>query len=302
MIPTLDDAVMSGLVQEKGLVGLLDLRTGIVRAGLYDRLTRTTPASLRTTRVAAFIQSPGGAERRRHRPPGPPLPPCPPDRRRRGPTPRTTPQRSAEHAAAMLAWEDATLGFEHALDALDHERAPETRRRCDLLIALGNTRTEALQRHLARQSSWKPRRRRYRPADRDCLVQAPRGYTLFMTKQGDADHLADRDLGRHAHDPGSGRPRRTSNAVGPALSTAHRLCGDDDRMRSTSVAALELARTAADTTALRVVARGTKSAALWDSPDVVARIAPRRGAGTHSHPRSPTSTPNSTASHSSSSR
>ena len=51
--------------------------------------------------------------------------------------------RAGDHAAQLLAYEEAAGHYERALEVLDRAQAPDQPRRCDLLIALGEARTRA---------------------------------------------------------------------------------------------------------------------------------------------------------------
>ncbi len=90
-----------------------------------------------------------------------------------------------------------------------------------------------------------------------------------MTKQGDAGAGAVAVWTRALD---ATRPGATRALVLSALSTAHRLCGDADETRETSLESWREARACGDRTALRV-ALANRSCALWDSPDVATRVA-----------------------------
>jgi len=51
--------------------------------------------------------------------------------------------RAGRRAIDLLAYEEAALHHEHALEALDHNEVPDERVRCDLLLALGDARKRA---------------------------------------------------------------------------------------------------------------------------------------------------------------
>ena len=85
----------------------------------------------------------------------------------------------------MFTWEEAAAGFDLALGALEGGDVLDDRLRCELLVSLGNARTEAFQRHLARPTFLDGAGIATNIGASDVLGAAAAGYA-YMTKQGDA--------------------------------------------------------------------------------------------------------------------
>ncbi len=263
----LDEAAAAGLVVETGDFENWEFVHGLVRASLAESLSRSSQARVHAAIAERFeavgLTSDDQVERlATHYWRAIPLP-------RAAERAAAYARRGAQRAVGMLAWEDAALGFERALHAMDAGGGVDPRARCEVLVSAGEARTEALQRHLARPVFVDAARDALGLDAPELLGRAARGYA-YMTKRGQPEPDAvDTWQCALARNPAGDLDTRVM--VLCALATAQRLTGDGPGMHASSDEALELARRSAVPDTL-VVALANESTALWASPELTRRI------------------------------
>ncbi|MCI3949896.1 MAG: transcriptional regulator [Acidimicrobiales bacterium] len=175
---------------------------------------------------------------------------------------------AGDHARDLGAHHEAGDHYELALRALADSPDVEERR-CELLLALGEARNEALERHRARPAFLEAARAALALGRPDLLVRAAHGYG-YMTKAGETDGAA-AALWREAlaqAGTGAGSDRSVLLAASATASMLAGAAGADDL----AAEALECARRSDDERPL-AMALATRSLVLWGADAVEERLA-----------------------------
>jgi tetratricopeptide (TPR) repeat protein len=174
--------------------------------------------------------------------------------------------RAAEDATRVFAWERAASLYERAVAVLDAQPDPDRELLCDLLLAAGDTRLRALERHHALPLFLRAAELAGMLGADDRLAQAAIGYG-YMAKAATADERAlelwDDALAR-TDDPA------LRAMLLAARATHMTFAGADAEARGASEAALALARSTSDVRALALALAG-RSITLWGTPECETR-------------------------------
>jgi hypothetical protein len=173
---------------------------------------------------------------------------------------------AAQDAARVFAWDRAAAQYERAVAVLEAQPDHDDETLCDVLLALGDARTRALERQHALPVFLRAADVAERLGSNDRLALAAIGYGYMAKAAMVDDHalaLWDRALAR-TDDPALQSMLRAARA------THMTFAGQDEAARAETRAALDQARATRDVRALALALAG-RSIALWGTPEATER-------------------------------